>query len=146
MEKGNIAEHHRYERACIFENLLANPPKTPKWFPSRSDADNPLKGWTANELPLKSVIDSTNRLGLPLAVITLLGVDMEDPIYRWLLKRGVACTVLAFDGLEDALEAFKYNQWFRTIYVPTEELAQIIGIRSTVVSPSAAFGAAVGLK
>lgn len=138
MEGGDIADYSAPERACLFEGLLAEPPTKIKRLAYLSkDAQDNLKGWRANELPLKSLIDSTNRLGIHTHVFTLLGPTMEEPIYQWLLRKGVACTVYGYATLEDAMEDFKYNRGLHTIYVPTQDLAHRIGIRAKVVSPSA---------
>ncbi len=140
MERGDIAIYELPQRACLFEGLIAVPAKN-RFFKRRSsDEVTRLKGWTANELPLKTLIDQTNRLGFTTAVFTTLGTHMEDDVYRWLLRRGVSCPVYAFDSLEEAIEAYRFNFSFHTIYVPTTELAHAFGMRATAVDPSTSWG------
>lgn len=140
MERGDIATYDRPERACMFEGLLANPPhKLRTLFRREEDALTSLKNWTANELPLKSLIDSTNRLHIHTQVFTLLGHDMEELVYQWLLRKGVACSVYAYSSIDDAITDFRYNRSLHTIYVPTQEVASQIGLRAKVVSPSIAW-------
>lgn len=141
MERGDIASYASPERACLFEGLLADPPnRVRRMFGMLRDTEDGLKGWVANELPLKSLIDSTNRLNIHTHVFTLMGGPMEEPIYQWLLRKGVSCTVHGYSSIDDALEDFRYNRGLHTIYVPTTELAYRIGIRAKVVSPTAAWG------
>lgn len=137
MERGDIAVYERPERACIFEGLLAVPPhKLKTFFKREEDAETSLKKWKANELPLKSLIDGTNRLGIHTQVVTLLGPDMEEPVYQWLLRKGVSCSVHAYGSLAEAIEDFKYNRALHTIMVPDQEMAAQIGLRAKVVSPT----------
>lgn len=138
MENGDIAAFDRPQRACMFEGLLAQPPTSRFLRFKRSQTDN-LNGWKANELPLKSLIDNTNRLGVHTLVFTFLGEPYEELIYRWLLNKGVSCTVLAYDDIPDALEDFKYNRSLQTILVPDQDLAHMIGIRAKVVSSDKAW-------
>lgn len=140
MEGGDIAAFSRPERACIFEGLLASPPQKFRMLFKRAPEDTPsLKGWRANEMPLKSLVDSTNRLGVHTLVFTLMGASFEDEIYRWLIKKGVTCTVFAYDSLEEAIDDFKYNRGLHTIMVADQEMAFNIGIRAKVVSTEHAW-------
>lgn len=141
MERGDIATYVAPERACLFEGLIAEPPTKLHRLLNLVDKDatDDLKRWKANEMPLKSLIDSTNRLGIHTQVFTLLGPFMEEPIYHWLLRKGVSCSVYGYTNINDALDDFKYNRGLNTIYVPTTELAHTIGIRAKVVSPSTSW-------
>lgn len=140
MERGDIATYDRPERACIFEGLLAEPPSRLKsFFKKEENAETSLKKWKANELPLKSLIDSTNRLGIHTQVFTLLGLEMEEPVYQWLLRKGVSCSVHAYDSLEEAIQDFKYNRSLNIIFVQDQEMALDIGLRAKVVSPTIAW-------
>jgi hypothetical protein len=140
MERGDIAIYERPERACLFEGLIASPTKRRVFKFRPNDDITTLKGWVAHELPLKTLIDQTNRLDITTAVFTTLGTHMEDDVYRWLTRRGVSCPVYAFDSLAEAVEAYRYNFSFHTIYVPTTELAQMFGIRATAVDPLTSWG------
>lgn len=146
MERGDIAPFERPSRACMFEGLLASPPKKHRLLIKRQEEDRTLRGWTPHEIPLKSLVYQTNNLGLHIAVFTLLGSDMEDPVYRWLTNRGARATVYAYDGIAELVEVLRYNQQFKTVYVPTKDLWQTIGMRATVVSPTAELGGSVGVK
>jgi hypothetical protein len=144
MEKGDISTHDHPSLACVFEGLLANPPKrSSRIFGKlkRVDDDLPsdLRGWTPNELPIKSLIDLTNRIGISTLVITFMGPDMEEPIYRWLLRKGVAPNVQGYRSIEEFREDLKYNRLLSTVYVADSEQAAQLGIRATVVSTTSTW-------
>jgi hypothetical protein len=145
MEKGDIGYIQSPTQACLFEGLLASPPPDKKGLRSLlskkpDNWDEALKLWVPHELPLKSLIDTTNRLGIVTYVFTLLGDDSVDAIYRWLLKKGVACPVEAYPNIETIRDDLKYNRRLSTLYVAEEEHAKVVGIRATVVSPISAWG------
>lgn len=131
-------------RACIFEGLIASPPSTTRrllgTFSKKDPDTKPLHGWTANELPLKSLIDSVNRLNVGTFLFSLLGPDMEEPIYKWLVRKGVSIPVFGYAQLEDFREDIKYNRGLHTIYVVEDEHAALLGLRAKVVSPTVAWG------
>jgi hypothetical protein len=143
LERGDIAVFDRPTRACIFEGLLANPPSTSRKFLnlfSKSDVnEKPLHGWTANELPLKSLVDSFTRLEIPTFVFSLLGEDMEEAIYKWLVRKNASVPVYCYSSIEDFREDLRYNRSLHTIFVVEEEHAAVLGLRSKVVSPTAAW-------
>lgn len=144
MENGDIAVFEKPVRACIFEGLIASPPKTSKKllniFSKKDHDTKPLHGWEANELPLKSLIDSVNRLNAGTFLFSLLGSDMEEPIYKWLVRKGVALPVYCYDRLEDFREDIKYNRALHTIYVVEQEHAAVLGLRAKVVLPTTTWG------
>ncbi len=145
MEKGDIGNIQSPTQACIFEGLLASPPAEKKGLRSfiskkTLNWDDTLKLWLPNEMPLKSLIDTTNRLGIVTYVFTLLGEDAADPVYRWLLRKGVACPVESYPDIESIRDDLKYNRRLNTLYVPKEEYAQVVGIRAKVVSPVSVWG------
>jgi hypothetical protein len=141
LEKGDIAVFERPTRACIFEGLLASPPSTSKKllnvFNSKDPGVKGLKSWTANELPLKSLVDSFNRLGIPTFVFSLLGDDMEEPIYNWLVRRNAAVPVFCYNTIEEVQEELKYNRNLHVIYVTEQDHAAVLGMRAKVVLPTA---------
>jgi hypothetical protein len=141
MEGGDIAAFDRPSRACIFEGLLAEPPTRKKALAARFSKDKDvevtsLRAWVANERPLKSLIDTTNRVGIHTMVFTLMGPAMEEPIYQWLLQKGVTTTVRGYNAIEEFSEDLKYDRGIHTVYVTKQEHWSVLGLRATVVSPT----------
>lgn len=146
MERNDIATYQKASIGCFFEGLLASPPKPHRLLFKRTVEDRTLRGWLPHDIPLKSLVYQTTRLGMHIDVITLLGYDMEDPIYRWLSNRGVRTNVHAYESLDEFVEVIRYNEQFKTIYVPTEDLWKRVGIRATVVPPTHELGHSFGIK
>jgi hypothetical protein len=138
MERGDIAVFDRPSRACIFEGVLANPPSTVSKLVGKlsRESDLSLSRWTANEIQLKSLIDTTNRLNAHTMVFTLMGAAFEEPIYQWLLRKGVATTVQGYTSIEEFREDLKYNRGLHTVYVSDQEHYAALGLRAMCVSPT----------
>ncbi len=144
MERGDIAISSGVGQASIFEGVIASPPSgvslvKEKFYIRRNDWDAALGLWTPNELPLKSLIDSVERLGISTEVITFLSVDAVDPIYRWLLRKGVTTPVYFYENVEAYAEDLKYNRAIKVVYAPNKDVAYSLGMRATVVNPESAW-------
>ena len=105
----------------------------------RGEWDKALKLWKPNDLPLKSLIDSIGRRGIDTAVVTFLPEEAVEPIYRWLIRKGVSCTVNSYDSPEHYESDLRYDRGIKVVYVPSKEIAYVLGMRATVVSPASAW-------
>lgn len=145
MEGGNISQSSRSGQACIFEDLLVSRPTgatliKSKYYEKTGDWKSALKLWRPNDLPLKSLIDSVERLHISTEVITFLNADAVEPIYQWLVRKGVMTNVEYYESIEDYSMDLRYNRSITTVYVAKQEDALILGPRSTVVSPTTEWG------
>ena len=144
MEGNDISVHDRIGQASMFEGVLATPPAgskklKAKFYEGRNDWDSVIRLWTPNDMPIRSLIDCVNRLGLGTEVITFLHPDAVEPIYNWLSRKGVSTSVLYYEDIEQYNEDFKYNRGLRVFYTTDVEDAQLIGMRATVVNPNTAW-------
>jgi hypothetical protein len=145
MERGDIGAFTTLSQACVFEGLLAQPPTNLRGKVleriklGAKDWDAALKLWKPFELPVKTLIDNVDRLGISTKVITFLADDAVDPIYRWLLRKGVSTTVEFYPSVEVFVEDLKFDRSIRNVYVPTEDLYRRIGIRASVVNPDVSW-------
>lgn len=140
--------------ACMFEHLIMEPLPEPEakkgLFGFRRKKDEELteeewvkrqmRLWKPNDLPLKSLIHMTTKLGISVEVYTYM-----DPLYvpyieSWLARKGATCAVWAYYDVNDLYDDFKYNRDVHTMYTTSEEDARVLGMRSTVVLPDRAFG------
>jgi len=136
MQGNDLMSYDTRGYGIVFEGVLATPPdrslrqifttSSPKW-------EKDLPRWKANELPLKSMIDTTSRLGIGCDVYTFLGEDAVAPIERWLSRKGISVPVSYYEDATFLEYDLRFNRSIRTILVPTDELAQIIGLRARVV-------------
>lgn len=145
MERGDIGSFTMLSQACLFEGLLAQPPSNirgkvlERLKLSTKDWDAALKLWKPFDLPVKTLIDNVERLGISTKVITFLDEDAVDPIYRWLLRKGVSTTVEFYPTVEDFVADLRFDRSIRNVYVPTEDLYRKIGYRSSVVNPEVSW-------
>lgn len=144
MEGNDISVHDRIGQASMFEGVLATPPAgskklKAKFYEGRNDWDSVIRLWTPNDMPIRSLVDCVNRLGLGTEVITFLHPDAVEPIYNWLSRKGVSTSVLYYEDIEQYNEDFKYNRGLRVFYTTDVEDAQLIGMRATVVNPNTAW-------
>lgn len=144
MEAGDIGVSSRIGQACVFEGVLASPPIgvaliKEKYHIRRGSWDDALKLWTPNELPLKSLIDSSERMGIATDIITFLDADATEPMYRWLVRKGIHLAVVHYDTPELYAEDLKFNRGIKVVYTPNKEIAYTLGMRATVVSPKSAW-------
>lgn len=144
MQGNDIGVFDRLGQATMFEGVLASPPSGSaklkyKFHESRNDWESALKLWRPNDLPLRSLVDFTNRLSIGTEVITFLSPDAVEPIYNWLSRKGVSTTVLYYEDAAQFRDDFIYNRSLRVFYTSSTDDAQIIGIRATVVGPTTAW-------
>jgi hypothetical protein len=147
MERGDIGDYTRPGQACVFEGLIASPPEKKKFSLSKHDTyqrqgkwEQALALWVPNELALKSLINHVRRLGITTDVITFLSPDAVDPIYNWLLRKGVSTGVYYYTSAQAYADDLKYDYSIRNVYVPSSEIGAIIGMRATTVAPTTIWG------
>ena len=144
MEGNDISVHDRIGQASMFEGVLATAPAgskklKAKFYEGRNDWDSVIRLWTPNDMPIRSLVDCVNRLGLGTEIITFLHPDAVEPIYNWLSRKGVSTSVLYYEDIEQYNEDFKYNRGLRVFYTTNVEDAHLIGMRATVVNPNTAW-------
>lgn len=140
MQGNDIREFSDIGQGVIFEGLLASPPArrlfklnvTPDW-------SKELSRWIPNELPLKALIDTSDRLGVRTEVYTMLGYGAGEAVDEWLMRKGISVPVYEYANIEELAYDLRFRRSMRNIYVPTEEHAQVIGIRATVVDTKRAW-------
>lgn len=139
MQGNDIGSFGDIGQGVIFEDLLASPPA--KRFFNRTDSDwhKELGKWTPHELPLKALIDTSDRLGVNTEVYTFLGSDAVDAIEDWLLRKGISLPVLSYSSVDELAYDLRFKRSVRNIYVPDQEQAAVIGIRATVVNNKKAW-------
>ena len=153
MEGNDIGITVQKHLACMFEGLLCTVlpqdevPKKRRFFGKTKELELPdkemeriVRSWKPNEMPIKSVIHLTQQLGIGVEVYTYYPPDFVEPIERWLGRKGVHVNVVAYDDVMHLQEDFKYNRDVQVLFTPYENDAQMLGIRSTVVSPNQTFG------
>ena len=139
MQGNDINNFQDIGQGVIFEGLLASPPdKKIKVF--RRDyvaTEKGIQNWKVNDLPLKALIDTSDRLGVNTEVYTFL--PFSSAIETWLFRKGISLPVIHYRNIEELAYDLRYKRSIRTILVPTQEQAIIIGIRATVVDPKKAW-------
>lgn len=128
----------------IFEDLLATPPDGVKGigsalYQARNNWERVLKLWKPNDLPLKSLYDTTHRLGIGAEVYTFLSEDAVDAVDNWLQRKSMSLPVFYYKTVNDLEYDLRFKRSVRTIFVPHQEQASILGIRATVSSPISAW-------
>lgn len=139
MQGNDISSFNDIGQGVIFEGLLASPPKTRRLFKFNGDWDKELRRWTAHDLPLKALIDTSDRLGVDTEVYTMLSSEALEAVESWLIRKGISLPVYAYDSVEDLAYDLRFKRSVRTIFVPEPEQAAIIGIRATVVDNKKAW-------
>lgn len=139
MQGNDIASFNQIGQGVVFEELLASPPI--RRFFNRFDKDwhKELRRWKVNELPVKALIDTSDRLGIDTEVYQFLHEEATTAIEDWLHRKGVSLPVYYYTNIEELAYDLRFKRSVRTIYVPTQEQAQIIGLRATVVDPKKAW-------
>ena len=100
-----------------------------------------VRRWRPNEMPLKSIIHLTERLGIGVEVYTYYDPAFVPEIEHWLARRGANVQVYSFDSIRDLQDEMKYNRAVHTLFTPYEDDAAAIGWhRATVVNPDGTFG------
>lgn len=130
----------------MFEGVLASEPEgiakiKAAYFLRNEKWDQYLRMWEPNTLPIKSLSDSINRLGIGTEVYTLLPPPVADAIDRWLIKKGISTNVVSFQDIKELAYDLSINRGITQIYVADQEHYKLIGLRATVVSPKTAWSA-----
>lgn len=140
MQGNDIAINADIGQGVIFEGLIASPPQRRFFKKQNSDWDVELRSWKTHDLPLKALIDSSDRLGINTEVYTFLNDGYaSDAVDNWLARKGLSLPVYGYYNIEELAYDLRFKRSVRTIYVPTQEQAALIGIRATVVDPQKAW-------
>lgn len=145
MDKNDIGTYETLSQATMFEGVLASPPKkTLKRIRFRvsegiQDWSTAIATWQTNELPVKSLADSVNRLFIGTVVYTFLHPDAVDPIEKWLIRKGISVPVYWYPDVDALADDLKFNRGVRVIYTASHDDAKRLGLRATVVSPDRAW-------
>jgi len=143
MERNNIAPFADARQGTMFEGVLALPPTSLKSKFREAVAslswEQRLAMWSPCTLPLKSLSDSVNRLGIATDVYTFLSPDAIDPIEKWLIKKGISVPVFYYKDAGELAYDLVFNRAVRVVYTADQEDAKVLGIRSTVVSSDRAW-------
>lgn len=139
MQGNDIRDFQDVGQGVIFEGLLASPPPKRIFQRVDDDWDKELRKWKAHDLPLKALVDTSDRLGISTEVYTFLGDAAGDAIDRWLGRKGISLPVFVYDNIEDLAYDLRFKRSMRTIYVPEQEQALTIGLRAQVVDPKKAW-------
>lgn len=139
MQGNDIGSFNVIGQGVIFEGLLASPPERRFFQRSSADWDKELNKWKPHDLPLKALIDTSDRLGIDTEVYTFLGYEAVDAVDRWLGRKGISLPVYGYDNVEELAYDLRFKRSVRTIYVPEQEQGAIIGIRATVVDNKKAW-------
>lgn len=135
----DISNYNTVGQGVIFENLLASPPKVRRFFKFNGDWDKEIKRWVPHELPLKALIDTSDRLGVDTEVYTLLPSEAVEPIESWLIRKGISLPVFAYETIQDLEYDLRFKRSIRTVFVSDPEHAKVLGIRATVVDNQKAW-------
>jgi hypothetical protein len=137
MEGNDLINYDVRGYGIMFEGVLATPPD-PKLLDvirkRRDGWDKIIPRWHANELPLKSMIDTTNRLGIGCEVYTFLSPDAVDPIDRWLIRKGISVPVSYYEDAKFLEYDLRFNRSIRTVLVGNQDDAMILGMRARVTA------------
>jgi hypothetical protein len=144
MEKNDLFSFTSKSQATMFEGVLASPPEgiakvKANYFLRSEKWDQYLRMWEPNTLPIKSLSDAVNRLGIGTEVYTLLPPQVADAIDRWLIKKGISTNVVAYQDIKELVYDLNINRGITKVYVADQEHYKMIGFRATVVSPKTAW-------
>jgi hypothetical protein len=144
MLNNDIQSYDAVGYGVIFEDLLASPPEGLKAIGSalhknRNNWNRVLNLWTPHDLPLKALYDTTHRLGIGAEVYTLLHEDAVDAVDNWLQRKGMSLPVLYYKTFGDLEYDLRFKRSVRTIFVPHQDQAAVLGIRATVTSSTSAW-------
>lgn len=139
MQGNDISVSQDAGQGVIFEGLLANPPdRRYNIFKRMTEtSEKEIRNWKPNELCVKALIDTSDRLGVSTEVYTFL--PYADEIESWFFRKGISLPVFYYSSIEELAYDLRFKRSIRRILVPTEEQAAVIGIRATVVDPKKAW-------
>lgn len=140
----DISEYASTGQGIVFDGLLASPPEGRRAVLEniqrrRNNWDAVLRMWTPNDLPLKSLSDSVNRLGIGTDVYTFIHPEAVDAIDQWLVRKGISTPVYYYETPELLEYDLRFQRAVRIIYTSNEEVGKVLGIRSTVSPPDRAW-------
>lgn len=142
MEGNDIFPVSTLSQATIFEGVIASPPPVSAKYllaKTRGDWEAMIPMWRPNDLPLRSLSDCVNRLQIGTDVITFLSPEAVEPIYNWLVRKGISTPVIWYPSATDYYNDVRYNMGLKVVYVANDEDAAILGMRARVVSPATAW-------
>jgi hypothetical protein len=139
MFNNDIQSYDDVGYGVVFEELLASSPDGFKGigsalYQARNNWERVLRLWNSNDLPLKSLYDTTHRLGIGAEVYTFLSEDAVDAVDNWLQRKGMSLPVYYYKTVNDLEYDLRFKRSVRTVFVPHQEQASILGIRATVSS------------
>lgn len=156
MQGNDIGVSYRLRYGCIAEGLLMSIPEgespadPPKGLLRRFKATSPehrendpvkeAKVWAVNEMPMKSLLHLTAKLGVSVDVYTFLGEEYVPVLERWLARKGAYVRVYGYDSVWDLMDDLRFDREVQTVFTSDEEMARIIGMRATVVPPTSTWG------
>ncbi len=152
MEGNDIGITIHEHIACMFEGLIMTPQEEPvekqrRLFKRKElelDEDEyvtrTIRRWRVNEMPMKSLIHLTTKLGVGVEVYTFMDHVFVPHIEHWLARKGAVANVYPYENVFDLRDDFKYNRDVRVLFTPDEDDAAILGIRATVAHPDTTFG------
>jgi len=85
------------------------------------------------------LIDTSDRLGIDTEIYTFLGEDAVEPIESWLVRKGISLPVYSYTDIKELAYDLRFKRSVRTLYVPEQEQAAIVGIRAQVVDSEKAW-------
>jgi hypothetical protein len=144
MQGNDIQSYDYIGYGVIFEDLLASPPDGIKslgtaLYKNRNNWERVIEMWSPNDMPLRALSDSTNRLGIGAEVYTFLHPDASLAIEKWLSRKSISVPVEYYPKIEDLEYDLRFKRSVRTIFVPHKEQASVLGIRATVTSSTSAW-------
>lgn len=144
MEGNDIISYAPIGQGLVFEGLLASPPTGVKsliesYRKNRNNWDSVLAMWEPHDMPLRSLADTVNRLGIGANIYTFLADEAAPAIETWLRRKGIDCPVYFYETPQLLEYDLRFNREVRFIYVADEEVAKVLGIRATVTSPERAW-------
>ena len=139
MQGNDIANFNVIGQGVIFEGLLASPSERRVFQKYNKDWNKELRRWRAHDLPLKALIDTSDRLGIDTEIYTFLGEDAVEPIESWLVRKGISLPVYSYTDIKELAYDLRFKRSVRTLYVPEQEQAAIVGIRAQVVDSEKAW-------
>lgn len=148
MQGNDISSFIESRQGTMFEGVLATPPvgKSFKVLKERmftgdteESWEQRLKLWTPATMPLKSLADHVNRLGIMTEVYTFLSENAVDPINKWLVRKGISVPVYYYSTVAELAFDLSFNRSIRRVFTASAEDAQVLGIRSTVVTSERAW-------
>lgn len=152
MEGNDIGVTYVARYAVRFEDLLMHVRVAPegekkKRFSLRRDRESAnvvaraSRQWRVNDMPMKSLLDFTNRMNLQVQVVTYLGEWYEEEIEQWLARKGAHVDVVSYDDPHEWAEDLRRNPEIKGYYTSDEAERDIIGWQHvTVVRPSQTWG------